>query len=210
YGETDANSHYKRKALNGFTLTAGTRKTITIDLSSVPGAIGGLTAGSYGGCGTGPYYCPTTSYTLDPSQIRDLIFLINFGGNDINLSEGDGDYTLDTYIAGGTITPYNGVIKFYDFKIGTVSTPAALNKTVINNSLTVYPSPAKESLTVSFDANETTDVTLSDIVGNKMLSASANAGSNKITMNTSNLSSGIYILNVSTENGKVARKVVIE
>jgi Secretion system C-terminal sorting domain len=198
---------YPRKGLNGFTIPAGQRVTVTIDLSSVPGAIGGLTAGAYT-CDI-PANCPVTSYTIDPTKIKDVLFLVNFGKDNIFLSEGDGDYTVDTFIDGTTITPFTGTLNIYDFTLGTFST-TGLNKTMIDNSLSIYPSPADETLNVSFKAAAGADVTLSDIVGSTVLSASANAGDNKITMNTSNLSSGIYILNVTTENGKVTRKVVVE
>jgi len=210
YGDNSGtpNYYYYRKALNGFTIAAGVRKSITIDLSSVPGAVGGLTTVSYAGCATGPYYCPTTAYSIDATKIKTVIFTVNFGSSDINLSEGDGNPIADTFISGATINAYTGTIKLHDFKIGTVTT--GVNEALIGSSLSIYPNPAKDALTVSFDANSGANVTLSDIAGMPVFSTIANIGSNKINVNTSNLPSGMYILNVATENGKVARKVTIE
>jgi hypothetical protein len=203
-------NHYRRKALNGFTLSGNVTKVIKIDLSSIPGSVGGLDAVSYSGCATGPFYCPTTHYTLDPSKIKDVLLTVNFGSSDINLSEGDGDPTLDTYVPGTSISAYTGVIKLYDFKIGTLTTTGINDPTQTDGSLSVYPNPAKETLNVSFDATGAAEVSLSDMVGNKVYSTSTNAGTNQVTMNTASLPSGIYILNVTTDKGKVARKVTIQ
>jgi hypothetical protein len=196
----------QRKALNGLTLAAGERKTIVIDLSSVPGAIGGLTAGAYT-CG-GPGNCPVTSYVLDPSQIKTVMFQVNFGKDDINLSEA-APHTAETFISGAAIAAYTGTINVHDFKIGSITT--GMNESaVVDASLKVYPNPANEALTVSFKSNDGADVSITDIIGTKVFSTTASAGENEIKVNTSNLSSGIYILNIATENGMIARKVTIK
>jgi hypothetical protein len=195
----------QRKALNGFTVAAATRKTVNIDLSSVPGAIGGLTIGTYT-CG-GPGNCPTTSYTIDPSKIKTVMFQVNFGKDNIDLSE-DLNYATETFISAGSIASYTGTVKFHDFKIGTTTT--GIEEATINSSLKVYPNPAKEVLNISFDATSESNVVLSDIVGNAIYSTTYASGSNNISVNTSGLPTGMYILNISTENGRVARKVNIK
>ncbi|MBX9851500.1 MAG: T9SS type A sorting domain-containing protein [Cytophagaceae bacterium] len=194
-----------RKALNGLTLTGGQRKTITIDLSSVPGSVGGLTVVNYN-C-NGPADCPTTTYSINPAQIKAVLFQVNFGKDDINISEAL-PYTTETFIAGASIQPFTGNIRVHDFKIGTVTT--GLNEAVINNSLSVYPNPANEALNVSFNAPEGAEVVLSDILGNQVFSATAASGENKIPVNTAELPAGMYILTVATENGTVVRKVNIK
>ena len=80
----------------------------------------------------------------------------------------------------------------------------------INNSLKVYPNPANDVLNVSFETSNAAEVSLSNIVGTKVYTSNAAFGSNKMAINTSGLSSGIYILNIATENGVVARKVTIK
>lgn len=125
------------------------------------------------------------------------------------MSEGDGDHTLDTFIPGNTITPYTGGYIISDFKIGTFITTSNRN-TVDNNKLNVYPNPAKDVLNVSYEAANGADVTLTDMMGNKVLAASANAGTTQLSMNTAGLQTGMYILNISTEKGKTSRKVSIQ
>lgn len=208
YDDNEPEGHYRRKALNGFTLDGGVRKTITIDLSSVPGAVGGLTEGNYDGCAAGPFGCPTTSAgDIDITKIKSLTFLLNFGTDNINLSEGDGDYTLDTFIEGKNIEAFTGELRIYSFKMG--NTVTGIEEDLINNSMSVYPNPAKGELNVSFEAQTATEIYMTDVLGSRV-NAPATVGSNAAKINTSNLSGGIYIINVATENGVVARKVIVE
>jgi hypothetical protein len=198
-----------RKALNGFTFVQDERKTLTIDLSSVPGAVGGLTRGT-DDCGSGPYYCPNTSYEIDITKIKTILFVVNFGKSNIFISEADGDHRADTFIPGTDIFPYTGTLRFHDFKVGTPTPSTSVANTVIEKSLSVYPNPAQEMLNVEFETVNGADVTLTDLVGNAVYSTSAGAGSNALSVNTSAFPTGLYILNVATENGRVARKVNIQ
>ena len=195
-----------RKAINGLTVAAGVRKTVTIDLSSVPANLGGLTTGAYT-C-SGPNDCPVTTNSIDPSKIKAVLFRVNFGKDNIDLSEGDGNPLAETFIQGSTINSFTGTINIYDFKIGDVV--AGLNESLINSSLSVYPNPANEALNISFKANGGADVSISDIVGNKVFSTTAGSGENNIPVNTSNLPSGMYLLTIVTDNGTVVRKVNIK
>jgi len=204
----------QRIALNGFTLAGGQTKTITIDLSSVAANIGGLSGYDAGGAAgfydcTGPSDCPQTAHLIDASVIKAVLFRVNFGNNNIDLSEGDGNYATETFISGASITRFVGSFKFTDFKIGTVTAATAVKNSMIDKTLSVYPTPASDVLNVSFDAAEGGNVSLSDVFGNTVLTASANAGVNKLVMNTAGLSTGIYLLNIVTEGGTVARKVII-
>jgi hypothetical protein len=53
-------------------------------------------------------------------------------------------------------------------------------------------------------------VSLKDIIGNTVYTTSVGAGDNKISVPTAGLQSGMYILNIATDNGVVARKVTIK
>lgn len=198
---------YPRKALNGFTLGPGAHRVVRLDLSSVPGNLGGLTEGAYT-C-TKPYDCPVTSYQINPAVIKAVLFRVNFGSSDINLSQDDGDFTVDTLIQGADIFPYNGTIVIREFKIGTPVVTTSVNSAVAEGSFSIYPNPATDALTVTFNATEGAVVSLTDIVGNVVYTTSANAGENKIAVNTTGLVSGMYILSVVTEHGRSAQKVSI-
>lgn len=197
----------ERKSLNGFTLLEEERKTITIDLSSVPGAIGGLSPSGAHDCAPGPYNCPPTTYQINPARIKSVLFRVNFGKSNIFLSEG-ADYTADTFLEGSGISSYTGVIKIYEFEVGNFV--SGTRDAAVENTLSVYPNPADDALNVSFDATADATVSLTDLMGNTVYTTSATAGANKIKVNTSDLSTGLYILNVATEKGMVARKVTIK
>ncbi len=199
---------YPRKANNGLVLAANSRETFRIDLSSVPAFLGGLTRSGW--VGNGPFDGPTTNYVIDPSKIVAVIFTVNYNNETVIFSQGDGDHTADYIIEGVDIQKYTGTIKFHDFKIGSTITTGVTETAAIDASLKVYPNPASGALNVSFQSEAGAEVTLSDVVGNKVFSTTSTIGENKITMNTSSLSSGIYVLSVATENGRVARKVAIK
>jgi hypothetical protein len=213
------NGKYPRKADNGFVLAANTRATYKIDLSSVAGSVGGLTRTGWigdNGCSfNGPYCGPVTSYDIDIDDIVAVVFIVNFddGRYMLSMGVGDGDHTDDYIIAdpdhATEVVPFNGTITLHDFKVGDVLS-SATETSLIDNSLKVYPNPAKDALNVSFETMAGAEVTLSSVVGNEVYSATANAGENKITVNTADLPQGLYIVNVATETGKVARKVMIK
>jgi hypothetical protein len=205
-------NQYRRKALNGFDLYADSRKTYTIDLSSVSGAVGGLTRGTAVCDGIHPKTCPNSSYLINPAKIVRVRFLMNFGADNIDVSEGEGitagDYTQDKFIPGNSITPFTGEILVHDLKIGTFV--SGTSDAAVESSLEVYPNPASESVNVSFKATNNANVTLSDVLGNTVYTTSTIAGENNIAVNTSDLSSGLYILNIATDKGSVSRKVSIK
>lgn len=216
-GWGEYNGKYPRKANNGFVLAGNTRGTFTIDLSSVAANLGGLTrigwigdGGSHGCTQDGPSCGPVTAYQIDPSAIVAVIFTVNYMDGVYIFSMGDGDHTADYILdAGLDASSYTGNIVFHDFKIGTLGTTSTKDA-IVDASLSVYPNPANEDLNVSFKAKSGASVSLMNVVGNSVYSTSANAGENNIKVNTSALSSGIYILKIATENGTVARKVTIK
>jgi hypothetical protein len=212
----------QRKSLNGFSfgdftdpgVSANVRKTIKIDLSSVSGKVGGLSAGDADWVCSKPYDCPTTAYSIDATKITNILFMVHFGKSNIFISEGTAntatDYKDDTFIEGTNITPYTGSIKFHEFKLGTAPFNVGIKEAVTNNSLKVYPNPANDVLNVSFNATSLATVTLTDIFGRTVYTSSVASGANNIVMNTSDLSTGMYILNVASENGSVSSKVTIK
>ena len=76
-------------------------------------------------------------------------------------------------------------------------------------SLVVYPNPAKNSLNVSNDSNTLIDaIEFSDLNGRVVKSLKVNATSSEISINE--LSSGIYMMKVYTENGIATKKIIKE
>ena len=82
---------------------------------------------------------------------------------------------------------------------------ANISKNTIQ-SLKVYPSPATDLLTVSTDGIQITMVDIMDVNGKIIFSNTPQ--SDNLRMDVSSLPSGIYILNVRTENGKETRRFI--
>jgi hypothetical protein len=75
-------------------------------------------------------------------------------------------------------------------------------------SLTVYPNPAQNSLTLTSDDEKSFNFTLNDTNGNTVLSGTVSKGINYYDVSA--LTNGFYILNYENSIGKVqAKKIVI-
>lgn len=83
------------------------------------------------------------------------------------------------------------------------------------NSFGLYPNPASENTTIAFDIAEKNKVSVSvyDVLGNLVSIVSQDnefeKGNNTISLNTSNLSSGIYYISLEVNGAKETKKLVI-
>jgi len=95
-------------------------------------------------------------------------------------------------------------------------TPSGVNESPVDlETFKVYPNPAVESLNVSFNLKETSDVAIEfiDITGRTLKtmnlgSRSANDYNEKIDV--AQLPMGLYMLNVKTSNSVVSKKVFVQ
>lgn len=82
------------------------------------------------------------------------------------------------------------------------------------NGLAVYPNPTDEELTVDFSVHTAQEVivTVQDVSGKiaQQNVINANEGSNLVLMNTQNLSSGIYFLEVKTGGARQVKQFVVK
>lgn len=86
---------------------------------------------------------------------------------------------------------------------------------LVANSFVVFPNPATSNVSISFnivDKNKV-NVTVYDILGNVVATLAQNnefeKGNNTISLNTSNLSSGIYTISLDINGAKETKKLVI-
>ena len=78
----------------------------------------------------------------------------------------------------------------------------------------VYPNPVKNNLTIELNLNEQSlvNVFVTDMLGNKVVQINneeLNAGANTLKWNSSNLSNGIYLLNIATNNSLKIKKLIL-
>lgn len=86
---------------------------------------------------------------------------------------------------------------------------------LIKNSVVLYPNPASENTTIAFNIVEKNKVSVLvyDVLGNLVSIISQEnefeKGNNTISLNTSNLSSGIYYISLEVNGAKETKKLVI-
>jgi len=83
--------------------------------------------------------------------------------------------------------------------------PTGLNE-VIDASTEIYPNPANNILTIISHAVEIENINIYNLNGQLVL----NKKLNNNTINVSSLESGIYIVDILSENNSVKRKLIIE
>ena len=78
------------------------------------------------------------------------------------------------------------------------------------NTFNVYPNPAKGTVNVQLNANELIQsIELINVQGQTLLSKAVNASVSNETLNVSNLVSGIYFVQVTSENGSATSRIVV-
>jgi len=79
---------------------------------------------------------------------------------------------------------------------------------LLENSVNVYPNPAKEFITVQLVGNQTGKASLYDISGKKILENQLINSKTEIPLNT--ISSGSYFLSIQIKEQQIIKKIIIE
>jgi Zn-dependent metalloprotease len=129
-----------------------------------------------------------------------------------------------------SLAPYNAANNyyyFYDWEVKatdciTARTPvtalvtscSGIKEGLTENSFNVYPVPASNYVNVEFKSNlyEKFNFELTDITGRtvKYFAKEVNAGNSVLTFDISDLSKGIYLLEISNDSFKVTKKIIAE
>lgn len=134
-------------------------------------------------------------------------------GDGFNAGTGAGQYQIKA----GTTVVYtmNGVMGLQDIKLFKTATAAGVSE---NNSnianVSIYPSPAKNAASLSLDLiqNESVSISVVNTVGQVVFTESLSnlsAGNHVVNFNTENWASGIYNINISSNNGNTTLKLVV-
>ncbi len=90
-------------------------------------------------------------------------------------------------------------------KVVDLSAGSSISNVTINENINLYPNPSNGQFVIDFSSvkNQVSSVKIYDLVGKNVYSKDAkiNEGANKLSIDVSNLTSGVYILNI--ENQKV-------
>jgi hypothetical protein len=98
--------------------------------------------------------------------------------------------------------------------------PSSIAIAVANNDVNVaeltavagkaFPNPANDVVTVAIEGEGTAQLTVTDVAGKVALSTSLNLAAGQDNVNINTLESGLYIFNVTLENGKTAQFNVVK
>jgi hypothetical protein len=100
------------------------------------------------------------------------------------------------------------------FKVSQVLIGADANTTinvdaVSASSFSVFPNPASDVVNVVLASSDAATVELADLAG-QVVSSQAVNGTNLVAVSTSNVTSGVYVVNVRSANGVATQKVVVK
>ena len=95
-----------------------------------------------------------------------------------------------------------------------ITGPVGVEEVISENDLSIYPNPSENNIYVDFNLNtdEQVEITLNDITGKNIktiLNSKLNKGTHSVVIDRNELnSSGIYFLNLKTNNSTIVRKIL--
>lgn len=101
--------------------------------------------------------------------------------------------------------------RFTELNLGLVATLAGINNDGVKETeaihVTLFPNPTKESA-ILFSDNELLNVSVYNLHGQQVKTMEL-SGTSQCTLNTSNLTPGIYVAKIRTEKGVCVRRLVV-
>lgn len=168
------------------------------------------------------FVATSTSHTIivnSSTSFNAVVELLSGSCNGTSIAcadlTGQGD---DEIFTQSGLTPGNTYyIRVYDFNFGMPATttfdicvidPTTNIKEIeLEDSFNIYPNPANYYITIEVNNKELSTVNIYDLMGKQLISENFN---NQIKINTSDLTKGMYILKVETNNQLSERKIIIE
>lgn len=132
---------------------------------------------------------------------------INGGENWFYLTNFIGINHFDLFSTNLSVSGNGGVI----FK-STIPGTLDIEEYNEENNLIIYPNPTSDFINIDFKQNiEVSSISLYNFIGEKMKYLGDIESSNEISIDCSNLSNGVYFININFKNGKVEnRKIIIK
>jgi hypothetical protein len=117
---------------------------------------------------------------------------------------------------GSDINPVTGYLYYSDWGASAVryitisEEVLAVNEVHENSSLAVYPNPASQNLYIknTVTTGHSAIITITDILGNELLSQTVSTRENVFQINVSGLSAGMYFVKVVSENTLLTTKFI--
>jgi hypothetical protein len=176
----------------------GASAPITVTFNATPTAAGTMTlagnVATFTNTSTG-----ATSYSWDFGDFTNSSATAPAHAYAVN-----GSYTV-------VLTAING--NCTDTTTFMVDVTVGLNEIAASSNLTIFPNPANETVNVSFDqnTNDLIQIELIDATGRVIAqNESIEIGTNNVSFNVTNLSSGFYTVRLTSANGSENQKLMIQ
>ena len=182
-----------------------TTKTITINVAPDPT----VTVTS-----SAPTLCAGQSVTITITGTAPTSFTGNVNNTSPEIPGGAPSLS-GFYVITPTVSTYQQILvhqsgtctkTFYYNQIVVDCGPVGINEIDNSNTISIYPNPANDFMTISLAAEptESTTIFIINALGEMVLTEKVT--SINTTLNTSNLTNGIYFIKVESKNGSVIRK----
>lgn len=165
---------------------------------------------------------PNASFTYSASS-TEVSFTNTTNFNGAHSSSWDFDdgstSTLDnpvhTYASPGTylvcLTTYDSLCKDENIACSIVDIVTGMQETGAASSLSIYPNPAEDQVTISGNRVSIQQIRLTGITGETILTSSNLSGqSGPVVLQLPSLAAGVYLLYLETEAGVVMKKLLID
>ncbi|MFT6717614.1 MAG: hypothetical protein ACJA0Q_002271 [Saprospiraceae bacterium] len=183
----------------GGIIAAGATADLTFDLGT-----GTRTSWDYlseAACITGSGVASVT-YAAGKCIWNDGFDATNLASVDITIT---GEATAASSWAPGALT--GETVTFHSIKSATACVSSGIAD-LVSTGGNVYPNPANEVVNVDLGSATNATVELSDVTGKVVASASAASG--VVSLNTSNVPAGLYVVSVKSDSGVSTSKVVVK
>ena len=144
-------------------------------------------------------------FTLEDADVQNITATLTdatFSQAVNDLAEGQ-TYFFRAYITNEAGTAYGAVETF---------TLSGLNDAIANGlTATIYPNPANTQATLQINGlNQDAKIVISDLQGRILSQDQINAGTNRYTINVSEMASGVYYIRIVTDNVISTQKLIVE
>ena len=162
---------------------------------------------------------------MDYDTLEDgFISLVNQDDLEISSNQeylvGSGAINIDNLGNAADITAFkilqpdpsdNTDFAFHNIDLDVLDTLSTEEFISLDNEITIYPNPSNGNITIKNSGIALTEIAITDINGRKVFMQNLS----KITTNknldlSSKLSAGLYFMTISTENGSIVKKLIIE
>jgi len=152
------------------------------------------------------------SFTLSPNKCYTLSVKDGFGDG-INSGFGTGGFTLK--VGGVVAVTSNGQYgKGMEGYFKTAATLTGVDNVINTNAISLYPNPANDKATLEFNVVKSGNVTVQvvDLTGRvitTVVNENMTTGAHQVTVNTAALSSGVYNVQIRTEEGTITQRLSV-